>query len=205
MTTDLPAPRIPAPPSHPGPRTPVPWRGIAVEGALVLAVFALAGAVVGWLWERWVTPPEGVVFEGRWRLGYRIEGDFFVGDFDSLGHGFGVIGTFVVLGLVGGLVVGTAAALLCRRSELATLAFVAVGAVLAGVVSYRLGLALGPPDPGSAAASAADGTMLTGSLGIDGPSPFVAWPLAALVGLTFTYFLTSPRDSGGTTAGRHPS
>lgn len=199
MTTELPAHPSPAPGAEPT-AEPAPssgsWRGILAEAVAVVVAFAVAGAIGGWIWERWVTPPEGVVNDGKWRLGYRIRGDFLVSDYASLGHGFGVIGTFVVIGLVGGLLLGVAAALLCRRSELATLAAVLVGGVLAAVVCYRVGLALGPSDPDVAAASAKNGTMLVGDLAITELSPFVAWSVTALAALAFLYFLIVPTPYG---------
>jgi hypothetical protein len=174
----------------------VAWGPVVLENLGVLVVFALGGALAGWIWERWVTLPQGVVFEGRWRLGYRIEGDYFVGDNDLFQRAFGVIGTFVVLGLLIGLVIGVLAPLVCRRSELVTLTVVAAGSVLAAVVCYRVGLALGPPDPAGVARTAADGTIVAGNLSLAQRSPFIAWPVGSLVGLAAVYLLTSGVSAG---------
>lgn len=193
MTTDLPAgtAHTPAPAS----RRP-DWRGILLESVGVLALFAAGGALAGWIWEKWATVPQGVAFDGEWRLGYRIEGDFFVGDNDWFERAFGVIGTYVVLGVVSGLVIGVVVSLVCRRSELATLAAVAVGSVLAAFVCYRVGLALGAPDPASVARGAADGTIIPADLAIEQRGPFVVWPLGSLIGLTMVYLLTSGVSAG---------
>lgn len=191
--------------------------GQVVETVLVLGVFALAGAVGGWLWERWWTPISGVVVDGTWVAGYRAQGDSFVFDFPSLQGFFAGTAQYVVIGLVAGLVLGVLAGLLGRRSELMMLAAVVVGSAVAGLVAYRLGTHLGPVDPTTLERTAADGTVIPGDLSIDGRSPFVAWPLGALLGLCITYLLTSGRGetavedstsvegSAGTAAGTAPS
>lgn len=196
MTTDVTASGIPASPTGPGRRPRPTVRGIVVENAVVLLVLAVAGAVAGWVWQRWATPPTGAVLDGRWRLGFRIEGDFLVGDASGFERAFGVVGTYVVVCGATGLVLGVVVALVCRRAELVTLATVALGSALAAFVCYRVGLALGPADPSDAARSAGDGTVLTGSLAIDQLAPFVALPLLALVGLAFTYMLTTTASAG---------
>lgn len=193
MTTDLPTGTAPAPARS---RSRHEWRLVILENVGALVVFAAGGAVAGWVWERWATVPQGVVFEGKWRLGYRIEGDYFVGDNDLFQRAFGVVGTFVVVGLLAGLVIGVVASLACRRSELATLVAVAAGSVLAAVVCYRVGLALGPPDPAGVARKAADGTIVPGNLAISQHSPFIAWPLGSLLGLAAVYLLTSSVSAG---------
>ena len=176
----------------PGPR--VAWRGIVLENLVVVVVFAVAGAAAGWCWERWATPASGAVVDGTWKLGYRVEGDFFVGDPDSFTRAFGVVGTFMLVGALTGLVLGVLVALLCRRSELVSVVVVAASSALAVFVCYRVGLALGPPDPTTA--KVANGTMLDGDLSIDQLSPFVVLPLAALVGLTVSYLFTSGVSAG---------
>jgi hypothetical protein len=187
---------------RPADRARLAWRGLVLENLAVLAAFAVVGLVAGWLWERWATPPTGAVVDGSWNLGRRVDGDYLVGDTDSLGHAFEVVGTFVLVGAAAGLVLGVLVALLCRRSELVTLVVVAASSVLAVFLCYRVGLALGPSDPGVAASGSADGTMLSGDLAIDQLSPFVGLPLAALVGLTVTYLFTTGVSAGVTEARR---
>lgn len=198
MTTDFPAGTGSSPAATR--RRPdwsrVPWRRLVLEHAGVLVLFAAGGALAGWVWQRWATVPQGVAFDGDWRLGYRIEGDFFVGDNDWFQQAFGVVGTYVVLGAATSVVIGVVASLVCRRSEVVTLVVVAAGSVLAAVICYRLGLALGPPDPAGLARNAADGTIIQGDLAIKQHSPFVVWPLGSLIGLTMVYFLTSGVSAG---------
>ncbi|MCW2816168.1 MAG: hypothetical protein JWN84_3623 [Nocardioides sp.] len=200
MSTDLSASGTPG--ATAGSRARRAWRGLVVENVVVVVVFALAGAGAGWFWERWATPAAGVVLEGAWRLGFRVEGDFLTGDSTSFQRAFGVIGTYAVVCAVVGLVLGVLAALLCRRSELVTLVAVLLGSVVAAFVCYRVGLALGPPDPAVAARTAENGTVLVGDLSIDRRSPFVVLPLVALLSLASTYFLTTSASAGAAGARR---
>ena len=167
--------------------------GQVVEPIVVLAVFAAAGALAGWLWERWWTPISGVVVDGTWVAGYRQVGESFVFDFPSLEGFFAGTAQYVVIGVVGGLVLGVISSLLGRHSEIVMLVAVALGSAVAGLVAYQLGTHLGPVDPTSLEAAAADGTQLPANLSIQGASPFVAWPLGALLGLSITYLLTTAR------------
>lgn len=202
MTAPVTASETTARPARPRAARAPSWRGTLIENAAVLLAFALAGLVAGWVWQRWATPATGVVLEGTWRLGVRIEGDYLVSDGTSYGRAFGVIGTYVVVCAVGGLVLGIVTALVCRRSELVTLAAVAAGSALAAFLCYRIGLSQGPPDPTVAARTADDATMLSGSLAIEQLSPFVAWPLAALLALAVTYLFTTGASAGASEARR---
>lgn len=162
----------------------------------MLVVFAVVGAGLGWLWERWATPPTGVVASDGLQLGFRVSGDYLDPDAAAMGHVFGVVGTYAVLCAGAGLVLGVVAAVLCRRSELVTLVVVAGSSALAAFVCYRVGLALGPDDPAAQVAQARIGTVVTGDLSIDQLSPFVVLPMAALIGLAVTYLLTTGASAG---------
>lgn len=165
--------------------------GQLLEPLLVVLVFAGAGAGGGWLWERWWTPTLGVVIDGTWVSGYRAEGDTFIFDFPSLGRFFDATALYVVIGLGAGLVLGVLFALLGRRSEIVMLFAVLGGSLLAGLIAYRLGTHLGPIDPTTLEATVDEATVLPAGLTIEGASPFVAWPLGALLGLCVSYLLTS--------------
>lgn len=186
VTYDVPPPAdAPQPPrSRPG------LLGQALEAVVVLVVFVAAGLGAGWLWEHWWTPKLGVVYDGEYYPGTRIVTGGINYDFPRQAHDFDAVATFLLIGLVAGLVLGVLAALLARRSELVTLGAVVVGSALACLVAYRLGVHLGPADPGPLVESAADGAVLPSNLTVQGMSPFVGWPVGALVGLAATYFLT---------------
>jgi len=155
-----------------------------LEALVVVAVFAGVGAACGWLWFKLWTPPQGGVQDGEWLYL----------DLTEIGQVFDATGLYAVIGLAGGLALGVLASLLARRSELVTLAAVAVGSALAAFLCYRVGVHLGPPDPAILAASAPEGTLLPGNLSLSGKSPYVVWSLGGLVGLAVTYFLLTSRS-----------
>lgn len=148
------------------------WQSIVVVGLLTLS-----GVVAGLVWEWLWTPPSGVVVDHRWFL-----------DEQGLSDDFSGTGSYVAVAVLTGLLVGAAVAVIFERAELVTLAAVLVGAALAGWVMYRVGVMVGPPDPGTLAPSLEAGTALPARLKVAGQSPFVAFPSGALVGLLVVYF-----------------
>jgi hypothetical protein len=155
----------------PRPGVSVVWQVVAV-----VVLFAFAGAVAGWVWDRVWDPPSGVAFEGSWYL-------------DSTGRRaqFTSTGWFVVVGAVTGLVLGSLCAWLFERSELATLLAVLLGAALATYLMYAVGLALSPEDPRDLARDAADGTRIPARADVSGRSPFLILPVASLAALAVAY------------------
>ena len=188
-----------SPSTSPSRRRPAILRRL-LEPLVVLLVFIGAGTGAGWLWERWWTPTQGVVIDGTWVPGYRAQGEGFVFDFPSLEGLFDATAQYVVIGLAAGLVLGVLAALLGRRSELVMLFAVVAGSLLAGLIAYRLGTHLGPPDPTTLESTVKEATVLPAGLEINGASPFIAWPLGALVGLCVTYLLTSATSAPAATS-----
>lgn len=170
-----------APITHEVPRR-APWAPVAVQVAVVLALFAAVGAAAGWLWFRLWDPPSGVVFEGRWYL-----------DEAGLRGVFPSTGWFVVVAAGAGLLLGVGCAWLFDRSELATLLAVALGAAIATVVMWRVGLALSPADPHELARTAADGDRLPGRIEATGLSVFLVLPATSLGALALTYALVPKR------------
>lgn len=158
------------------------WRPVLRQAVLALVLLAVVGAVAGLVWEWLWTPPTGIVVDHRWLQDERgLRGDF------------SGTGTYVAVAAVAGLLAGAAVALLFDRSELVTLAVVVVGSLLAGWLMYRVGLAVGPPDPHPLAAAAKNESHLPGQLIVSGRSPFVAFPSGALVGLVAVFFGLSGR------------
>lgn len=155
-----------------------------VESLVVVAAFAVVGAGLGWLWFQVWDQPIGTVAEQTW---YPSE--------QGLRDVFDATGWYAVLGVAGGAVLGAVAAAFARRSPLLTLAAVVVGSVLAGWVMHTVGLAVSPEDPVTLARTAADGTRLGGRLSLEGgESPYLAWPLGALVALMVVDFMASSRE-----------
>jgi hypothetical protein len=173
------SPAAPVAPTTPG---PAPARGLDSPGhvlrqaLLALAVPLVVGAVAGVVWE-WVwSPPLGVVAHHHW-----------VQDEVGLRGDFAGTGLYVVVAAGAGLLAGLVAALLARGHEIVSLAALFVGSLLAGWLMYRVGVALGPADPGVLARSAPYLTRLPGELTVSGTSPFLALPAGALVGLTVVF------------------
>lgn len=161
-------------------------RCTAVELGVVVVAFALAGVVAGFVWERLWTPATGVVVDHRWRPGDAL----------ALQQQFSGTGWYVVVGIVVGLLLGIVVSLLADRVPVLTLASVAVGSALAAWLMLRVGVALGPPDPQTIAATADDGTRLPAQLEVSGWSPFIAFPVGALLGLVIVLIGLGPRHPG---------
>lgn len=175
MPEQLTAP--PAPAADVASRSSWAWlRPYAVQALLVVATFALAGVVAGVVWEWAWTPPTGVVIHHQWAQ-----------DESGLRGDFSGTGTYVAIAAVTGVVVGAAVAVLLDRSEVLTLVAALGGSLLAGWLMHRVGVALGPADPRTLAASAKPGTHLPGDLVVSGKSVLRAFPGGTLAGLTVVY------------------
>lgn len=149
---------------------------------VIVLVFAVAGALAGAVWEWLWTPPAGVVVHHQWLQDERgLRGDF------------AGTGSYVAVAAITGFLVGGVVAFVFDAAEVVTLLAVLAGAVLAGWLMHRVGLALGPADPRHLAASAKDGTRLPGRLSVSGQSEFRAFPAGALLGLVIVFFGLSGR------------
>lgn len=149
---------------------------------MIVLVFAVAGALAGAVWEWLWTPPAGVVVHHQWLQDERgLRGDF------------AGTGGYVAVAAITGFLVGAVVAFVFDAAEVVTLLAVLAGAVLAGWLMHRVGLALGPADPRHLAASAKDGTRLPGRLSVSGQSEFRAFPACALLGLVIVFFGLSGR------------
>jgi hypothetical protein len=165
------------------------------QAGIVVAVCAVAGALAGVVWEWLWTPPVGVVIRHEWLVGL-----------SGLRSEFSATGLYVVVASVAGLLVGALCGLFLDRAELVTLAAVLVGAVLAGWIMAQVGHALGPPDPRQLAETASNGTRLPSDLRIVGkiwpprsirdPSPYVAFPAGATLGLAVVLLGLTKRHAG---------
>src|SRR4051794_9408111 len=175
-TTHEPAAAPPDPAGRPA------WLPAVLQGASVVAVFAVAGALCGLLWYRVWDVPHGVVSGHEW----------FTSE-SGLRADFAATGWYVVIALAAGLVLGVLAAWLCGRSELVTLVAVLAGSVLAGYLMLKVGYHQSAPDPHHLALVAKDGTKLDGALRVTSGPPKGAFPFGALVGLALVYATTMGR------------
>jgi hypothetical protein len=174
----------------------------AVQALVFLVVFAASGALAGVVWERLWDAPEGLVYQGRWYL-------------EPAGpdHAFSGTGWYVVVALVAGALTTLALGWLLPRHELASLAAMAVGSMLAGWVMFKVGHALGPEDPQTLAAGKADLSTLPSDLLIVGAddqprlfrfdsSAFAAFPVGAMTAAVYLFLAVSGRRSGHSAGGR---
>jgi hypothetical protein len=130
--------------------------------------------------------PSGVVLDHRW---YPDPWD--PGQRDA----FAATGWYVVIALVAGVLLGVLAGWLSRAPELVTLAAVVVGSVAAAVVMRLVGLHGAPPDPQLAAAHAAEGTRLSGTIAAPGRGALIAFPLASIVTLALLFLIVTPASA----------
>jgi len=170
--------------------------GAAVQAAVIVAVFALSGALAGVVWERLWDAPDGVVFQDQWFL-------------EPAGpdHSFSGTGWYVVVALVAGALTAFVLGWWWPRHELASVLAFFVGSMLAGWVMYRVGHALGPQDPRLLAAGQADLTTIPSDLtlaGVDGrprlfrldSSAMTAFPIGAMLASIYVFLVSTGRGSG---------
>lgn len=161
------------------------------RAAAVVGLFLVAGALAGVVWELLWTPPSGIVLEGQFSL-----------TSSGMTQTFGGTALYALIGGLGGLVLGAAAALRADGAELLTLAAVAVGALLAVPVMALVGVTLGPPDADEAARGQEDYTLLQQDLRVEGAGAYLAFPSGALLGAAGVFLALSRR--GGDETGPSP-
>lgn len=161
-------------------RSPRTW---GLQPWLVVLGAALLGVACGVLWEWLWEPPMGTVMNGTLHL-----------DGAGLRSAFAGTGSYVLIAVVAGLLLGAVVAVLPSRDEVVTLLALLVGSVLAGWLMMVVGHALGPPDPEPRAEQLQDLERLPSDLEAPG-SAWVAFPSGALVGGLVVWW-SVPRRSG---------
>lgn len=144
-----------------------------VRWFLILVSSTLLGVVSGVVWAQLADP-------GQWEV--RDTGIVLTED-ASRGQ-FSVIVVFTLIGLIAALLWAAATTVVSRHGGWLLVACVAVGATLAGVVAWQIGMLLGPPPPESVVGLNL-GDRVPDELRVDGVAPFLVWPIAALVGVLF--------------------
>lgn len=149
-----------------------------VVGALVI------GALAAVVWSRVADPSQWEVADG----GLRLTEEASRGDFR-------VLLAFGVIGLVAGLLIGLVGDLVLRSAWPGLLLLTGVS-VLAALLAWRLGIALGPPDPRTVG-DLSDGDRVPSRLAVDSVVPFLTWPLGVLAGvLVASWFPGGPTPAG---------
>lgn len=137
---------------------------------LVAILFLLMGIVAGLVWM-WLANP------AQWE----VRANDIVLTEGAAKAQFSVIVVFVVIGLVGSLLAGLASAWMLYDVGWIITPIVAVLALVASVVAWRVGVELGSPNP-STVADASVGDTISAQLKVDAIGAFVVWPAAAVLG-----------------------
>ncbi|GEB13223.1 hypothetical protein GUY44_13970 [Pimelobacter simplex] len=151
-----------------------------LTGALVVppVLGAVLGAAGGWLWWAWWGPaPQGKIYD-------TTAGPHWYPDpFDpGITRDFSGTATYVVVGFGLALLLGLVSGWLARKVAVPGLLALLVGAGLATLLMYLIGESFSPPDPASLAAAKKIGAVLPGHLHVSGWTPYLAWPVGALLG-----------------------
>lgn len=160
--------------------------------AAVIGLVVIGGLLGGFAVERLWSAPDGMVVRHHWYRGITSLDPLTQAQNADQGV-FSGLGWYAAASCVLGLVLGAAVAALLARSELLTLAAVAVGGLAAGVVMRVVATALAPADPTGPARTAADGTILPDTLHLGPWWTITLLPGAALLGLAAVFLLVTPR------------
>jgi len=135
------------------------------------------GAAAGVLWF-WIADP-----------GYFVVTEVGAGRSENEARAkFEVIVQFTGIGALFSLGWGAAAGHVLRRFGWVLVPVFAAAASLAGLITWRVGVALGPPDPREAV-DLTLGDRIPAQLEIDAVAPFLVWPMFALLGLLVAAWL----------------
>lgn len=150
---------------------------------------ALLGLGGGWLWWTWWGPPvDGRIYDTR------VGPTWYPDPFDpGITRDFSGTATYVVLGFGLGLLLGVIAALVCRNTAVPGVVAVLVGSGLGAGAMVLLGLSLSPADPASLVEDHKIGDVLPDHLHVAGWTPYLIWPVGALVGYAVVMLILSSR------------
>jgi hypothetical protein len=140
---------------------------------LVLLACVVAGAVVGVVWELLTPLPQ-----------FEVAGDRILLPAAEDESGIAADGWFAVCAGVSGVVSAAAVFVRVREARISALVGLTVGGLLAAVIAWRVGVAIGPESVRAGAVGLSDGETFSGPLELSALGVLFAWPLAAVI----TYF-----------------
>ncbi|MFI6346901.1 hypothetical protein [Streptomyces sp. NPDC050560] len=156
----------------------------ARQSAVIFFAVAVGGVLLGLLWL-WLSPRIPLIADSRAVYLKDSEGE----------QAIGVDGTFTLVAAGLGLLSALAVFLVRRRGGVLIVVGLALGALAASVVGWRLGLALGPEqDVVAHAKHVGRGVAFDAPLELKAKGALLAWPLVAMLahlGLTAAF---GPRD-----------
>jgi DivIVA domain-containing protein len=138
--------------------------GLALLGGLV------AGAVTGLAWKLVAPLPQFQVVDGR-----ALSSEF---DVESA---IAADGWFAICAAVAGIVSAVVVFAAVRAARISALVGLTVGGLLASVLAWRVGVAIGPDSVRAAAAGLKDGQTFSGPLELSALGVLFSWPLTAVI------------------------
>ncbi|WP_344771400.1 hypothetical protein [Aeromicrobium panaciterrae] len=152
---------------------------------LVSTVIAmlLLGVATGVVWEALAKPAE-------WEV--RADGSIVLTEIAARDQ-FGVIVVFVIAGIIVSLVWGIVTTLVLEDLGWKLTPLVVMVTLVAAVIAWRVGIALGPVGPREAV-NPSVGDHLPSRLKVDGIAPFVAWPVFGVLGVLLTTWMRKGDD-----------
>jgi hypothetical protein len=155
-----------------------------VRGALVALFVTVCGIVLGLLWL-WLSPRIPMVSDGQAVYLKDTEGE----------EAIGGDGMFALIAAGLGIVTATLVFLRYRKGGLGVVLGLAVGGVLASIVGWRLGVALGPTtDIVAHAKAVGPKKVFDGPLELRAKSALVAWSAGAMAAQLCLTSVFGPRD-----------
>ena len=155
------------------PGEPTPSRPGLVGIGLGVLGFVVAGLVVGFIWDLVAPLPRFRLESGRVLLAVAEDETAVAAD-----------GWFAVCSAVAGILSAVVVFARVRAARLAALGALTLGGLLAALVAWRVGVALGPDPVTEQVQGLRDGARLDGPLRLGALGVLLAWPLASIV----TYF-----------------
>jgi Na+/H+-dicarboxylate symporter len=154
---------------------PVSSKKLAVSVVAMLLLGVATGAV--WQWQ--ANPAE-------WEV--RADGSIVLTEIAARDQ-FGVIVVFVIVGAIVSLIWGFATTFALRDLGWRLTPIVILTTLVAAVIAWQVGVALGPEGP-QAAVDPNVGDLLPSKLKIDSIPPFLAWPLFGMLGVVLSTWMS---------------
>jgi hypothetical protein len=182
----------PAPPARPAPGV---WRRALL---VTVGVFAVAGAIGGWAWQRFA--PLAL---------YTVDDDGATLDEEQMTRVFGPDGTFVTIGFAAALVLSGLLFWWLHERGPWSVPLVLIGSAIGSGAAWSIGTLLAPDDFDARLAAARPGDLLTAPLELHAWSALAAWPvgaaLAAAVVAAITWRHETPPTTGPATGAPGPA
>lgn len=151
-----------------------PWLGAIVP----LVLFPVVGVLGGLVWSWWADP---ATFTVAARQTFMSE--------EQLARLFAVEARYAVVGVVGGAAVAAGLGVWLRRSGWFLVVGVLGGSGVAALLSYLVGVWLGPDDAAAAAEAASTGDTVAAPFEVQTAGMFFCWTVGALAGLVVAVWL----------------